>query len=233
IPFGEIVVGSPGSGKSTYAYGKHQLFTALSRPISIVNLDPANDSLPYPCAIDISSFITLKEVMDIHGLGPNGAMLYCIEYLDENYDWLEERLRELGPEVYVVFDLPGQVELSTNHESLKRIIQKLTKSGFRLAAIHLCDSLDVTDASKYTSVLILLLRATLHLELPHINVLATIGVVTQYGDLGHYQQIMEHISDASLKQNSPDYCTAAQDLPYLDHALYSSLPRFAGLNKAI
>ena len=117
MPFGEIVCGSPGSGKSTYCYGKHQLFTALSRPISIVNLDPANDDIPYPCAIDLSSLITLKDVMEEHGLGPNGGMLYCMEYLDENFDGLEERLCKLGLEAYVLCDLPGQVELSNEHES--------------------------------------------------------------------------------------------------------------------
>ncbi|KAG2030510.1 CPSF A subunit region-domain-containing protein [Suillus americanus] len=62
MPFGEVVCGAPGSGKSTYCYGKHQLFTALNRPISIVNLDPANDDFPYPCAIDIASLITLQDI---------------------------------------------------------------------------------------------------------------------------------------------------------------------------
>lgn len=132
MPFGEIVCGSPGSGKSTYCYGKHQLFTALKRPISIVNLDPANDALPYPCAIDISSLITLEDVMEQHGLGPNGGLIYCMEYLEANFDWLEERLKELGDDAYVLFDLPGQVELSTNHESMKHIIEKLTKRSFRV-----------------------------------------------------------------------------------------------------
>ena len=133
MPFGEIVIGSPGSGKSTYAFGKHQLFTTLNRPISIVNLDPANDSLPYPCAIDISTLITLQDVMDTYQLGPNGSMLYCMEYLDANFDWLEDRLKELGPEAYIVFDLPGQVELSTNHASLKNIVQKLVKADYRVS----------------------------------------------------------------------------------------------------
>ena len=132
MPFGEIVCGAPGSGKSTYCYGKHQLFTALERPISIVNLDPANDNIPYPCAIDITSLITLQDAMDAHGLGPNGAMLYCMEYLEANLDWLEARLNKLGPEAYVLFDIPGQVELGTIHPSLKRIIQTLSRSGFRV-----------------------------------------------------------------------------------------------------
>lgn len=141
MPFGEVVIGSPGSGKSTYAFGKHQLFTAIQRPISIVNLDPANDALPYPCALDIASLITLEDAMQEHGLGPNGAMLYCMEYLEENFDWLEEGLKALGDDAYVVFDLPGQVELSTNHDSLKRIVQRLTKGGFRVRTgerIHDC-----------------------------------------------------------------------------------------------
>lgn len=138
MPFGEIVCGAPGSGKSTYCYGKHQLFTAINRPISVVNLDPANDLISYPCAIDISSLITLKDVMDQHGLGPNGGMLYCMEYLDANYDWLEDRLKELGKDAYVLFDLPGQVELSTSHDSLKHIVEKLVKSGFRVSDCLSC-----------------------------------------------------------------------------------------------
>ncbi|RXW21971.1 hypothetical protein EST38_g3863 [Candolleomyces aberdarensis] len=218
MPFGEVVCGAPGSGKSTYCYGKYQLFNALERPIAVVNLDPANDNIPYPCAIDISSLITLEDVMETHGLGPNGGMLYCMEYLEANLDWLEERLKELGPEAYVLFDLPGQVELSTNHDSVKNITQKLVKGGFRLAAVHLCDAHYITDASKYVSVLLLSLRAMLHLELPHINVLSKIDLLSQYGEL-----------DFNL-----DFYTEVQDLTYLENTLNGSLPpKYAALNMAM
>ena len=54
----------------------------------------------------------------------------------------------------------------------------------QLAAVHLCDAHYITDASKYISVLLLSLRAMLHLELPHINVLSKIDLISQYGDLG-------------------------------------------------
>lgn len=147
MPFGEIVCGAPGSGKSTYCYGKYQLFTALERPISIVNLDPANDNIPYPCAIDIASLITLQDAMDAHGLGPNGGMLYCMEYLEANLDWLEARLNELGPDAYVLFDIPGQVELGTTHASLKRIIQRLSKIGFRVRDHVVCGGRCFTSVS--------------------------------------------------------------------------------------
>ena len=41
-------------------------------------------------------------------------------------------LKELDEDDYILFDLPGQVELSTNHPSVKNIIRKLSKSGFRV-----------------------------------------------------------------------------------------------------
>ncbi|KDQ34150.1 hypothetical protein PLEOSDRAFT_1032903 [Pleurotus ostreatus PC15] len=217
MPFGEIVCGSPGSGKSTYCYGKYQLFTALRRPISIVNLDPANEHIPYPCAVDIGDLITLADAVAAHALGPNGGMLYCMEYLEANFDWLAERLRALGRDAYVVFDLPGQVELTTAHESVRRIVQRLARSGFRLAAVHLCDAHYVTDAAKYVSVLLLSLRTMLHLELPHVNVLSKVDLIAQYGDL-----------DFNL-----DFYTEVQDLSYLENALSAASPRYAALNMAI
>ncbi|KAG9016269.1 hypothetical protein FRB90_003559 [Tulasnella sp. 427] len=226
MPFGEIVIGSPGSGKSTYAYGKFQLLSALNRKCIVVNLDPANDPTPYPSAISLSELITLKDAMEEFGLGPNGGMLYCVEYLEANYDWLEARLNEEikkardgggGDDPWVVFDLPGQVELSTNHDSLKCIVDKLGKSGFRLAAVHLCDAHYITDASKYVSVLLLSLRTMLHLGLPHINVLSKLDLVSNYGEL-----------DFNL-----DFYTEVQDLSYISNVLKESHPRFGALTMAI
>lgn len=50
--------------------------------------------------------------------------------------------------------------------------------------MHLCDAHYITDAPKYVSVLLLALRAMLHLELPHVNVLSKVDLLPQYGTLG-------------------------------------------------
>ena len=64
-------------------------------------------------------------------LGPNGGVLYALEELEHNMEWLEHALGELG-EDYVLFDCPGQVELYTHHSSLRNIFMKLQKLGYRV-----------------------------------------------------------------------------------------------------
>lgn len=118
-------------------YSYPQFLTAIGRPVHIINLDPAVPNPPYPCSINITELITLESVMEEYNLGPNGAMLYCIEFLEANFDWLVERLDEVlaeeGGNGYVVFDTPGQAELWTNHDSLKNVVEKLVKMDYRVS----------------------------------------------------------------------------------------------------
>ena len=75
-----------------------QFLTAIGRPVAIVNLDPANDDLPYDCQVDISELVSLEDVTASLGLGPNGGLVYCMEYLDKNIDWLKEKLDPFASE---------------------------------------------------------------------------------------------------------------------------------------
>lgn len=69
-------------------------------------------------------------------LGPNGGIIYCMEYLADNMDWLEEKLKSCGDD-YIVFDCPGQVELYTHNDAMKRILNRLEKIGYRVSALPL------------------------------------------------------------------------------------------------
>lgn len=71
------------------------LTLSLFRKVAIVNLDPANDFIPYPCAVNVADLITLDDTMRELGLGPNGGIMFCLEYLLENIDWLTEKLDKL------------------------------------------------------------------------------------------------------------------------------------------
>jgi GTPase SAR1 family protein len=73
MPFGQFVVGPPGSGKTTFCNGMQQYLSLLGRRAIVVNLDPANDMLPYECAVDLADLVSLEEVMERLTLGPNGG----------------------------------------------------------------------------------------------------------------------------------------------------------------
>ncbi|WFD07232.1 hypothetical protein MVES1_002591 [Malassezia vespertilionis] len=219
VRYGQLVVGPPGAGKTTYCYGMYQFLSALERPVQIVNLDPANDAVPYPAAISLSELISVDDVMSELDLGPNGAMLYCMEYLEHNIDWLEERLAALDQD-YILFDLPGQVELTTNHPSLKRILDRLQKTqDWRLVSVHLADATNITDPARYISLLILALRAMLMLELPHVNVLSKFDLL----DEEQQHQLLFQI----------DYYTEVQDLSYITEHLAQTAPRLATMSRLL
>jgi hypothetical protein len=131
----------------------------------VINLDPANDGYMYECAIDIAELVQLSEVMEYLNLGPNGGLVYCMEYLEQNVDWLEQQLKSLPQETYLLFDCPGQVELYTHNKAVHNVFARLTKCGHRLAAVHLADAHYCADPGKFISVVLTSLAAMLQVIL--------------------------------------------------------------------
>ncbi|KAL6536120.1 GPN-loop GTPase qqt1 [Orobanche hederae] len=172
--FGQVVIGPPGSGKTTYCNGMSQFLQLVGRKVAVINLDPANDSLPYECAVNSEDLIKLEDVMVEHSLGPNG------DYLEKNIDWLEAKLKPLikvletilsikkenwrhFADHYLLFDYPGQVELFFLHEGAKKVITKLIKKlDLRLTAVHLVDAHLCSDPGKYISALLLSLSREIY-----------------------------------------------------------------------
>jgi GPN-loop GTPase len=99
--YGQVVVGPCGSGKTTYCDGMQQYLQLLGRDAVVVNLDPANESflepdgscgctsnnnntaLPYTPIYDVTTeAVSLSHIMASLGLGPNGGLVYGMEYLE-------------------------------------------------------------------------------------------------------------------------------------------------------
>eukprot|EP00922_Rhytidocystis_sp_ex-Travisia-forbesii_P062931 GHVS01093672.1.p1 GENE.GHVS01093672.1~~GHVS01093672.1.p1 ORF type:complete len:326 (+),score=72.80 GHVS01093672.1:130-1107(+) len=175
--YGQLVLGPPGSGKTTYCDGIDQMCVALQRQHVMVNLDPANDFIPYTCHINVQQLVNVREAMTQYQLGPNGALIYCMEYLLANFDWLEQQLRNLKA-TYVVFDCPGQVELYGHYDIMRQLVVKLEKTlNCRLTCVHLIDSTLCTDGYNYISALLVSLSGQIMVELPHVNVLTKIDLL--------------------------------------------------------
>ena len=52
--------------------------------MAIVNMDFANDRVPYKAVIDVRELVDLEQIMEETRLGPNGGLLYCMETLLAN-----------------------------------------------------------------------------------------------------------------------------------------------------
>lgn len=53
--YGQLVIGPPGSGKTTYCHRINEFYKELERNVAVVNLDPANEQMSYNAQIDIVS----------------------------------------------------------------------------------------------------------------------------------------------------------------------------------
>lgn len=121
---------------------------------------------------------------------------------------------------YFIFDLPGQVELYTHHQSMKNIFEKLEKLGYHLCAVNLIDSHYCSEPYKYISALLLSLNIMLQIGLPQVNVLSKADQIKN--------------NQSKLLFNF-DYYTEVLDLKYILEALnYSNdFKKYKKLNEAI
>ncbi|EFN59536.1 hypothetical protein CHLNCDRAFT_48498 [Chlorella variabilis] len=177
MKFAQLVVGPAGSGKSTYCENIKQHCDAISRPVHVVNLDPAAEEFKYPVSIDVRDLVTLDDVMQEMQLGPNGGLLYCMEYLEENLEeWLGAELEAYGDDDYLLFDCPGQIELYSHVSVFRTFVEYLKREGWQICVVYCLDSQFIAEMPKFVAGCLSALSAMVQLELPHVNVLTKVDL---------------------------------------------------------
>lgn len=174
------------------------------RTIHVANLDPAADHFNYDLAFDIRDLISVEEVMEELGLGPNGGLMYCMEYLLNNLDWLHDHLEEFGDDEYLILDCPGQLELYTHVPLMRNVIDRMRMWGYggSMVAVFLIDTTFVCDTPKFISGSLLSLSAMIALELPHVNILTKCDLISEEDvdrilNLGSASEIWDREQDAT------------------------------------
>ncbi|KAM4055062.1 conserved hypothetical ATP binding protein [Hirsutella rhossiliensis] len=178
--FGAMVMGPAGAGKSTFCAALITHLQLNRRSAFYVNLDPAAESFEHQPDLDIKELISLKDAMEEAGLGPNGGLIYCFEFLMENLDWLTEALDSLTEDYLIIFDMPGQIELYTHIPVLPTLMKFLSQPGsldVRMAAVYLLEATFIVDRAKFFAGTLSAMSAMLMLEVPHINVLSKMDLV--------------------------------------------------------
>lgn len=177
IPFSPVSL-ARSRAQSTYCETMKTHCDNLQRSVHVVNLDPAAESFGYPASIDVRDLITVADAMEELDLGPNGALMYCMEYLEENLDeWLGEALEGYGDDDYLLFDCPGQAELYAGPGPMTALCDWLRNDGWNVAAVYCLDAAFCGDAGKYVAGCLSALAAMVALEAPHINVLTKCDLI--------------------------------------------------------
>lgn len=87
----------PGSMDASVPWAPSAFGGSSGSPTDRVALPPCPD------------LISLEDAMEELELGPNGGLMYCMEYLLDNMDWLKDELDKYDEDEYIIFDCPGQV----------------------------------------------------------------------------------------------------------------------------
>nr|ANM86156.1 GPN-loop GTPase 3 [Stygiella incarcerata] len=221
--YAQLVVGPAGVGKSTYCRRMFDHLRDRKRRPHIVNLDPAvPGDLPYESSIDVRSLVTVEDMMQEYGLGPNGALMMCLQYLMENIAWFEEELNDF-PDDYLIIDCPGQIELFTTVPFVKGFVEMLVRNGYHVCTIALVDASYIADIPRFLSGTFVCLASMVKLETAHINVLSKCDLLPG----GTSNQDLEKIL-----QPDGEYLSRELDRGMAVRRL-SKTDRFARLNAAI
>ncbi|KAM3071378.1 hypothetical protein ACMFMG_008971 [Clarireedia jacksonii] len=178
--FGVLVMGPAGAGKTTFCTALINHLQTERRSCFYVNLDPAAEDFTHEPDLDIKDLISLEDVMEEMGLGPNGGLIYCFEFLLENLDFLSEALDPLTEEYLIIIDMPGQIELYTHIPILPALVKYLTRTGaldINLCAAYLLEATFVVDRAKFFAGTLSAMSAMIMLEVPHVNILSKMDLV--------------------------------------------------------
>ena len=149
--------------------GFHEWMIGQGLDAVTVNLDPGADRIPYEVDIDVRDWIRLAEVMDEHGLGPNGAQVLAADLLAMNAGEIAE-VMETFRTGYFLIDTPGQMELFTFRESSRVVIDTFGREDSAL--VYLNDPALVKTASGMISSVLLSATALFRHVIPFVNVLS-------------------------------------------------------------
>ena len=166
-----VVIGPAGSGKSTLCATLAEHYGNSGRSVHVCNFDPAADELAYEASLDLRELIDVDDAMSAKGLGPNGSMVFCMEYLMSNPKWLDDQLGDYVDD-FLIADMPGQIEVTSHIPVVPQLAAQLEDSGYKVVVLFVLDGVAATaDPGKFVSGCLMSLSSMVCFNCPFVNVL--------------------------------------------------------------
>ena len=225
---GLYFIGTAGCGKSTMTAAMGQWMTSNGMSVQTLNLDPGADVLPYEPDVDVRDWITLGDVMEEYGLGPNGAQIVAADMLAHYKNRIIEELEEKNFQ-YLLIDTPGQLELFSFREASKEIVQGLRPGASYL--VYLVDPFNVRTPSGYMSQIMLSNLTKLRFHMPSTEVISKYDMVDPEikKNLDRWQECPDHLLNDLIQESS----MAANMGPELSVGMFKAMEEMGLFTKHI
>lgn len=227
-----IAIGMAGSGKTTFVNNlkNYYLQKQESRYIPyIVNLDPAVTFVPYVPDFDIRNFYNQKDVMEKFKLGPNGAIMTCLNLfsakITELTSYIEKAL-QLNPDQLFLVDTPGQIE-AFNWSASGQIIAKALSNTLPTAVLFVADKVRCQNPNAFMSTMLFGVSVLFRVRLPLLMVFNKFDIAVD--DAKCIEWLKDYDSFLSdLKQESEGYINSlSRSLCLALDKFYKDLPHIA------
>ena len=160
-----IVLGMAGSGKTTFVQKLEEEIANKDQESYIINLDPAVMDTLYEPNLDIRDTVKYKEVMISNNLGPNGAILTCLNLFSTNIDKVISILENKTDLDFIVTDTPGQLEVFSWSASGKLISDSFSLL-FPSILIYIIDMPRCSNPNTFSSNMLYALSIMYKMKLP-------------------------------------------------------------------
>ncbi len=228
-------VGTAGSGKTQLTHSfqlwmKQQGYDAIT-----VNLDPGAEQIPYPADVDVRDWISLWDVIEKYGLGPNGAQIMCADMLGLKAVEIRETIEEFNTD-YILIDTPGQMELFAYRESSRTAINILGKDNSII--VFLFDPFLSKDPLGFASLLMLSASVQFRFPLPFVNVLSkadmldkeTVDIILGWGrDIMELQDAISSLEGGMESENALGTLRALESLGSYSSLIPASSETYLGM----
>ena len=215
-----IVLGMAGSGKTTFVQKLEEEIANKDKESYIINLDPAVMDTLYEPNLDIRDTVKYKEVMLSNNLGPNGAILTCLNLFSTNIDKVISILESKEDLDFVVMDTPGQLEVFSWSASGKLISDSFSIL-FPSILIYIIDMPRCSNPNTFSSNMLYALSIMYKMKLPLL-------IAFNKADIAKDSKVTEWMDDyeslqAVLKKKDDYMSTFSSSLSLLLAEFYKTI----------
>jgi GTPase SAR1 family protein len=171
-----FIIGTAGSGKSTFTAAFSEWLKISKQDVAVVNLDPGALKLPYQPDVDVRNYVNVGDLMEKYNLGPNGALIMAADLIADEIQNLTRDVDEAHADIVLV-DTPGQMELFAFRASGPFIVDELTREP--KALIYLFDAVFSVNPLNYVSNMFLSAAVYNRFFQPQLHLLSKTDLIPQ------------------------------------------------------